>query len=232
MVNKRGIFILSVLLILVVVLSSCNDTDEYIIEMKSRSETIESADGKIVLNVNVTYPYINNAKKNSTVESINLIYGESSHNYVQNVVEEYADEALHMYTDGFINTFYEFMVTSTVTYNKDNMLSVTQTYMQYTGGAHPSTVQESSVYDMKTGMKLAPNDIIGGTYEETLQNVRNLFITNINNNPDYYYENAVEIVNNTDFINYYLTDESLVFYFNEYEIAPYAAGIISVTLLR
>lgn len=232
MVNKRSVFVISILLILTLVFLSCNDTDEYIVDMKSRSEAIESADGKVVLTVNIMYPHINNVKKDSPAELINLIYEEGSHNYVRNVVDEYADEALHMYTDGFINTFYEFMVTSTVEFNKDNMLSITQTYVQYTGGAHSNTIQQSAVYDMKTGTELAPNDIIGGTYEETLQNVREMFITNINNHPDDYYENAIEIVNNTGFINYYLTDESLVFYFNEYEIAPYAAGIITVNLSR
>jgi hypothetical protein len=103
--------------------------------------------------------------------------------------------------------------------------------MEYenTGGAHPNSYWSSETFDVKTGKTLALSDIFGLSQEESLEKVYEIVISQIEASKEkdnYYFEDYEENVKNyyseNDFI---LSPEGIIFYFQHYAIAPYAAGI-------
>lgn len=120
---------------------------------------------------------------------------------------------------------YVINVNNNVTYNKNNILSITLNLYSYTGGAHGSSVDESFNFDINTGNRGVIEDFLGNNrnYNKIiLDNVK----TTINKNPELYFKEAVDKLNVIPYNQkFFLTDKDLVIYFDEYEIAPYVAGI-------
>lgn len=120
-----------------------------------------------------------------------------------------------------------------VTYNKGAYTSVLFQTVQDTGGAHPMTVRNSAVYDMHTGKALALTDILKGDQQAIDQMILDGFTAQINAQPEAYFPDAADtlkqsVANHT--YGYYLSKDGLTFYFQLYEIAPYAAGFSQYTL--
>jgi hypothetical protein len=105
------------------------------------------------------------------------------------------------------------------------MVSLTIDMYSYTGGAHGNTVRVAFNYNLKTGKQLGYQDIFKkcADYKDVI--VQHI-TKEIEENPDNYFENAVETVKGfTDEQPFYITDKGIVVYYGLYEIAPYAAGI-------
>lgn len=109
-----------------------------------------------------------------------------------------------------------------VTYNKDNLLSITFYYYKFTGGAHGGMYVISYNIDLKGGRTLALADLFkpGSGFKEKA-NVE--ILQQMINDGKPYFENAFKSISDNQ--PFYIEDRSIVIYFQEYEIAPYAAGI-------
>lgn len=120
-----------------------------------------------------------------------------------------------------------------VTYNRDKHFSVLFENMINTGGAHPNTLRNSAIYDMTTGKSLTLSDILNGDQKQIEQIILDGFSARIKAEPDTFYPEAEtylqEAIANKTY-GYYLSEEGLTFYFQKYEIAPYAAGFQEYTL--
>lgn len=120
----------------------------------------------------------------------------------------------------------------------DCMLSGYETYYQYMGGAHPGTIRIGVNYDVATGEKLELADIVedyDALYQKVLDYLENDFEYREGLFPDYkdmvkkffYPEENAEY---PYALQWYLTQGSLVIYFNEYDIGPYAMGPVAVEI--
>lgn len=120
-----------------------------------------------------------------------------------------------------------------ISYNKNNVVSIlSQNVIDY-HGAHPTTVRNSVVYDMTTGKALALTDLLNGSQTEIDQRILDGFIKQIDAQPEAYFGEAKDAlakgIANTTY-DYYLKENGLAFYFQLYELAPYAAGFSEYTL--
>jgi Protein of unknown function (DUF3298). len=232
--EKMKSAVLTVLIIaLIAIMSSCGEAKELTYEMKSLSQTVIAPDDTVLMNITVYYPEITDGVSKSVMEKLNMEfysiakteYDRISVEYVKPILEEYADMGMIMYGP------YEFSMNFNVTYGKNSIVSLLYDYYVYLGGAHPSTYQHSKTYSIKTGDLLQPQDIMGGTYDEIITQVKQLFIDDVKNYPDDYFDESLEMINSADeVIEYYLNVTGLTFYVNPYEIAPYSSGIRSVTI--
>lgn len=236
---KRIIYILITTVILLTILSSCSNNKEttnydvvsFITDDNTFTEIVKADDGNVVLSVMVSYPIITDGGNSSVIEKLNNEFQEAAEYEFNQILELYSDEALEMYNNGYSTTGYEFTTRWEIQSWVDNMISIIFTHYQYTGGAHGGTYQDSYTYNIETGDLLSAEDIIGGTHDEVIAKVKQLFIDKINESPDDYNYNAIDSVNAADDIKFYLYDDAhLAFYFNEYEIAPYVAGIQTVLM--
>jgi len=117
-------------------------------------------------------------------------------------------------------------------YNQNGLLSLVLFNYQYTGGAHGITVQSSYTFDLKTGEEYKLKDLMQADADYVA------FISNIVKQkiderikagllPDYLLAPFTAIKDDQD---YYLSNNGVVVYFQQYEYFPYAAGIQEFTV--
>ena len=228
----KSIVVMLFVLTVTIIIPSCGGSKEITYEMKSLSQVIKAGDDTVVMDLTVNYPELSGGSDKSTIEKLNMEFYYIARIEYDKTAADFSSEALESYDTGYVPMPYEFSTTVAVMYLKNDIISLLYTQYAYLGGAHPSTYQISYIYNTKSGELLQPQDIMGGTFDEVIAQVKQLFIDDVNNHPDDYFENAIEMINELDdaVIRYYLDDTGLVFYINTYEIAPYSSGIRSVKI--
>lgn len=213
------------LITLVIILSSCNNSEPVTVEIEYLTEYVYADDGTELMSIVIEYPVV------SGEEKLNREFKDAAMNEYETILDTYCYEVRYLYNNGLFNAKYEFITTCQSEIYRGIILSLVFVHYQYTGGAHPNALQESCTYNLNTDELLEANDIIGGTHDEAIAKIKRLFIAEINNSPDEYYGNAIDIVNEVNDIKFYINGmNELVFYFNQYEIAPYAGGVKYITM--
>jgi hypothetical protein len=131
-------------------------------------------------------------------------------------------------------TPFVFELTFEQTYSIWGYLSFTNHKYINVGGVHPTKTMESRTYCINTEAEMSISEVL---IEERLgvslvEYVTNLFVDKLKEiAPEsaeiYTYDYVNEYLG---YVQFYLTKNSLVLYFNQGEIAPYALGVISVEI--
>ena len=109
-----------------------------------------------------------------------------------------------------------------VLYNGDKLLCVEQQGYLFTGGAHGATLYDVSTFDLSTGKELALADLFkpGSDY---LARINKVVDAQVKANPEKFF-GPVEVKDGDKF---YFDGKVLVVTYAPYEVAPYAAGVVS-----
>ena len=116
---------------------------------------------------------------------------------------------------------YEYQVSYEVKFNENNLLSIVMNDDMYTGGAHGTTIVTSYNFNILTGQQLFVGDIAKN--QTNLNKIKDYAINELSKR-DYGFNEElknIEINNNRPF---YFTQNGIILMFQEYEVAPYAAG--------
>lgn len=177
------------------------------------------------VSVNINKPIVEIAKNKAAEELINNKISKRINDFEEYITNLSIRDNQYNIKVGLEPKPYVINVNNNVTYNKNNILSTTLSLYSYTGGAHGSSVDESFNFDTNTGNSGVIEDFLGNNrnYNKIiLDNVKAI----INKNPELYFKEAVDKLNIIPYNQkFFLTDKDLVIYFDEYEIAPYVAGI-------
>lgn len=127
-------------------------------------------------------------------------------------------------------SYYE-MSSDDISYNKNDLLSYTVNFENYTGGAHGSHSFSNHVIDLKTGKTITEEDLFIDDYQDGLAQILIDRIAKQNN-----VENAKDLENagffSVDEIfpngNFLIDDTGITYTYNEYEIAAYVVGATKV----
>lgn len=138
-------------------------------------------------------------------------------------------EAQKMREDLMGEWFYE--VNPAVIRADDVVTSILECYCSYAGGAHPVSAYCAEVYDSKTGELLELADVVNDM-DKVQELLADALKTNypdtdfwgVDESLDRYFKGEVAPLNWT--ADY----EGVTFYFSPYDIAPYAAGLISAQI--
>lgn len=129
-------------------------------------------------------------------------------------------------------SYYE-MSSNDIAFNRDDILSYTIRFENYTGGAHGSHSYNNHVLNLKTGKPITEEEIFVENYQDSLAQILVDQIAKQNNVSDpkelenIGFFSVDEIFPNGNF----LVDETGITYsFNEYEIAAYVVGVTNVHL--
>jgi hypothetical protein len=120
-----------------------------------------------------------------------------------------------------------------VTYNQNGLLSFVVNTSYYTGGAHPVHNVSNCVVDVKTGQRISEKEIFIDGYKSELSRILIDEIVKINHVKEASeletigFFDADEIAPNE---NFYADEIGITYTFNEYEIAAYAVGAVSVRI--
>lgn len=119
-----------------------------------------------------------------------------------------------------------------LTYNKNDLLGISNSYWAYTGGAHGMYGVSLYLYDMLQERLITLDDIFVEDYQEPLQRIINRqLLLDLNEDSTAsmqslgYWEESIPLTN-----NFTIEENNMVFYYGPYEIAAYAAGPTIITI--
>lgn len=160
------------------------------------------------------------------------VYADSSFVEYEKVYEEIYDHAECTIDNAQICNF-ETHVKGWVLYCDSNILSYQRELYTYAGGAHGMNTKTNYVFDIKTGKRLTEEDIFGQGFERKIgklldEKANTLRSKSILPTEDEFYNDWYIEPNG----NFALTDSSIIYTFNPYEIAPYCFGIIDIEITK
>lgn len=189
--------------------------------------------GKQVMNqISITSETITKTNKNASIvihypkvsgldegvaQKINAVFKESAEQFAKNSEEQ----ASHR--DGKIENTYDFVQNFVVTFNREGVLSIVTDQYGYTGGAHGGTVREGLTFSLKDGKRLSLADVLKAApdYKQKLDNMLKQKTKVIK------FDDATGGLNEKP--DFYLKEGGFAVFYQQYEIAPYAAGFPTYT---
>lgn len=205
------------------------------------------------LQINFTFPSQYDNKeilKKIRQQFIYAYFGESYEELSpEEAVAKYTEDYLNSYKDleedfkielqkdneapvGAWFSYYE-MSSNDIGYNKNDILSYTVNFDNYTGGAHGAHSFSNQVINLKTGEVIEEEDIFIENYQDDLAQILIDRIAKQNNldNPkeleNVGFFSVEEIFPNGNFL---IDDYGITYTYNEYEIAAYVVGATNVHL--
>lgn len=185
--------------------------------------------GENILTYCIEFPEFLTCKYRPALITINKFYRCRAHGYQRYVREELYPLAVEQFKEskehGDPVFVFEALSEFKVTYNRGCIISLYSDRYEYTGGAHGNTVRSSQTWNTGGRGRVCLRELFacdqnGKEYifEEIFRQIRM--------EPDIYFEDYERLVDETfDQENFYCTDDGVVIYFQQYDIAPYSSGI-------
>ncbi len=170
--------------------------------------------------IQANYPKISGMENSSFQDKLNLTIEKKVESFVQNI-EKQAKENYNILGKTGISP-YEAVINYSYNINGP-ILSIIMDYYSFLGGAHGATLRETINLDTKKGSYIGLKDLF-----KDKDNYKEYILKNINakikENPENYFYPSIDKFNESNF--YLSPDGQLIIFFNQYEIAPYVAGIV------
>lgn len=215
----------------------------------------DSAKPKCELDIH--YTYIKGAQSNALKDSINntlttYCIGKeylgkepkaAISAFKDSYIKSYKDEVEKFYLEDtkkneeseFTGEWYNYSksIKANIQFNEYSLLVYKIDTYEYTGGAHGMYSSNFINFDLNTGKRIKLGDIFKSDYKKELTR---LLITQLQKNNKVTSESELEDLGY--FIteplspteNFYITKEGLSFFYNAYEIAPYAMGSTTINI--
>ncbi|MCH4239152.1 MAG: DUF3298 and DUF4163 domain-containing protein [Oscillospiraceae bacterium] len=215
---------------------NCFNTCAYM-KMCKKRRTL-TYDNTVMLTFAIAYPKICLQSNESVQTCINAEIEKQVHAFYQHVSGELYQQAIAYYKDtleqGFPFRPYDAVLKYETTYNGNCYLSIYRDQYEYTGGAHGNTVRSSDTWNLTNGKNVplsclfpADQDYSALLTEQIIKQADKQY----QQNPGIYFENYRELIaKNFNKESYYLTRCGIAIYYQQYDIAPYATGIVVFTI--
>lgn len=182
-----------------------------------------------VVSFSVSYPSVETYSR-FVKENINAYYRSCASKFYRYVANELYTNAVRDYKNSKLQDYpfrtHQALMNYTVTLNNHCHLSTYDDRYEYTGGAHGSTIRHSDTFNLKNGRRLSFYSFFRPD-PGIRKNLINIFIAQAQKNPQNFFDDYKELIQkNFKPENFYLTEQGFVFYFQQYDIAPYASGIV------
>lgn len=204
------------------------------IESERIEKTLTYSDGTPLAYISCVYPVIKHSDDaNTFISEVNQSFKEKAMNYATKVEEGYSADAALIFEELGSECYRPmyFTLTYDVNENSKSLISFTLCDYQNTNGAHPNQVRESVTYDAISGRKLSLENVLDVSMAQTEAKVYDTFREYMEKNYEGFDAETEEMIaQEASNVNWYLTDEALVMYFNPYQIAPYAFGSPTVEI--
>ena len=194
-------------------------------------------DNTTVLSLTIRRPEVRLYNRSQVQTRINRRFSSEAVEFYRYASGELYREAIQFYRDSQKNNYpfrpYDAFMQFEISYNANCYLSSFNDRYQYTGGAHGSTIRASDTFSLETGRLLPLSH-----YFRSGSNYRGFLLgqilmqadENMQQQPIYFEDYRNLIVQHFNPASYYLSNDGLVIYYQQYEIAPYATGIVEFTI--
>lgn len=236
----RKITILIFIILLIFISAGCDNSSEqsskeeqqkkeqiadspYYVKTETIVETITNEENKTVYTISFTYPIITSTKKESVTEELNTAFKKEAADFISKIKEsknittakETAKKAAAEKKEFYPHS-------STVNYvlqfNQDNIISFLKAREDYTGGITHIYNSEGITYNMETGKKLELSEIFEATNLGLIKILSNGFKTEAAKDKEIFKNKTDftedDIIKNMENLNWYLSKEGIVFFFN------------------
>ncbi|MBN7771766.1 protease inhibitor I42 family protein [Clostridium aminobutyricum] len=192
--------------------------DENNITISTVKKDVERED----VSINLQYPQISGLSNAAIEAKINTVFKDAALDAEKEGLRNAAELNASGYIGGAkVGTDFNYRVK----YNQNELLSVITYNYQYAGGAHGMTVENSYTFDLDTGEALKLSNLFNQDtkYTEFINAfIRSEIDKRIATGAVVELAPFKTVGDNPGF---YLSNDSIVFYFQQYEYFPYAAGI-------
>jgi len=184
----------------------------------------------------ISYPLFNDEQVNQFVESKIKLTADSGKSYKS--YNEYATDFIKGYDDfkksekNYPQTWF-LDIKAKVVKQKPGYLSVLNTYVNYSGGAHPNSIFTYLNYNPATHQEILLDSLIQpGSMAKLTTIAEKIFRKNEKLGPTtslkdgYFFDKDTFALNN----NFTITDQGLMFLYNPYEIKAYAYGTTELVI--
>lgn len=158
---------------------------------------------------------------------LDLLLKQPSSTSIEEAIENFiADEKKDFASDPMTMTYYDH-ITSYGEYGMNGIINYWHTQEVFTGGAHPSTTTTILRFATETGQFVSFDQVFPLTSNKRLKEVLLGKLMQLNNVSTLDELNALGYLEMMDMFaskNFSLEADSVIFYYNEYDIAPYAFG--------
>ncbi|MDO4540083.1 MAG: DUF3298 and DUF4163 domain-containing protein [Syntrophomonadaceae bacterium] len=199
------------------------------------SQTYTDTDGTALVEYTCTMPQIENldereawAKLNdafqAAVEEDILELTDPETGYVKGAQEEREAFALQPAMGGF--SPYAFERSYEETLNDGETLSIKTIYYMNTHGAHPNTLVDGLSFDVTGGQELSLADVLGEDWQQRIVDEVLAQTAGRLAQGDFFFEDYEDTIRTYDYeqASWYMSADGIHLVYNNYEIAPYAAG--------
>lgn len=193
---------------------------------KAPNEELQKSLDKFVIQSTLGDKYGNLDIKSAVAEYMNEFIED--YKDIENYIEDNDSSELMSASNNYDN-----VVESKLVYKDQNLLSLCKSGYVYTGGAHGSSAQINSVYDLRKGKIVSLNDIFNeGSYPE----LGNMIVEQIKTDKGYtdiselYDEGFFSIDEIYPTENFFVNTDGITWVYVPYEIASYATGQTTVFL--
>jgi hypothetical protein len=246
-----SIYVASIGLLLVFA-TACNgdmekDAQALGYEMKT-VEKVYQADGTAGENktlFRVSYPVFSDGEHAETFNSyllswiadstaVNAAPNDSGNVTLEQLADEFFAEYESVQKEFSVSWPYQFDLDGSVLLNRSGLLTVDLSYYAFTGGAHGNSYTQYFVFDAVGGTRLGLDDVFVQGFEERLnklidsryREMKGLTAADrLDGEKGMLFDNVVEFNG-----NFALTGQGVSFFYNNYEIAPYAVGSTTIEL--
>ncbi len=215
-----------------------NDLKYELVKYEKESEGCDSLREDNCAKIRIEFPQITNfeneAVKDKINNSVELLFSMNEdftsdsidiNAEMENFIADY-ESFISEFPDAFQSWFIE--RTGEVKLNKGNIFSIDFMEYSYTGGAHANTIVVLKNYNLSDGEEITLDEIISPSKQAELTKVgeaefrklKDLTSESDLGQAGFWFENNEFYLND----NFLITDSSLVFYYNSYEITAYAFG--------
>ncbi len=186
-------------------------------------------DGNVILKYHIEYPSIQSSMYGNGTMRFNIYNRNLAIDLKNKAEKELYKEAIETYKynkeNGYPIMVYEVYRNFEITFNNNNIVSLYIDEYVFTGGAHGDTIRTSQTWNLLKGT-LMPLESFYPNNPYFLLDILKEINAQIASNPEIYFEDACNLVLETfNPNNFYLTTNSIVMYFQQYDIAPYSSGI-------
>jgi hypothetical protein len=216
-------------------------------EMKSFEKSVGDTTGKHggYAKVKLDYPEIKEAIDKSTFDiftnyikdqMFTALFKEGRYKTPEFFIESFLNEYNNAVRDNSAGMSATWFIERKIdiTFLNDKFICFGFSEFSFLGGAHPNTNLFFSVFDLVSGRKLVPADFFVEGWEDKLTAIaeknfratRNLKADEDLSAAGFWFKDGKFILNS----NFGLTKDGIVFYYNAYEVAPYAWGSTSVMI--
>lgn len=226
-INKQGSFYFFNFIIVMIVMVNFNcinvkSLNEVSINDNINIKTKSMKESNMYLNVDINIPVIEGIANKDVEKQMNFNLENRAIEFLRDVKllqKEYKQQSEKY---GEVIHAFEAKSEFKICYNKNNILSIPIIYYQYTGGAHGICTQKTFNFDINIGKEIKIRDLFKKDFNYK-KIINDKIAEGINKDENSFFKESFKGMD--DNIDFYLTQNELVVYFQLYEIAPYAFGM-------